>query len=78
MKRLVIEIPDGVYDYIKDSGHISPHVNIASEIANGIVLPEGHGDLIDRDVALAEFDEASCSWEGNLLKYSPTVIPTDK
>ena len=49
MKQIVIEISDQVYNYIKDNGHVPPHVNIAPEIANGTVLPEGHGRLIDAD-----------------------------
>lgn len=57
MKRLVIEIPDKVYNYIKDRGYVPPHVNIAPEIANGTVLPEGHGDLIDRDKFKSLMDE---------------------
>lgn len=47
-------------------------------IAEGTPLPKGHGDLIDRNVAIAEFDKACMSWEGGLLKYIPTVIPADK
>ena len=49
MKRLVIEIPDEVYNFIKNRGHIPHHVNIAPEIEKGIVLPKGHGRLIDAD-----------------------------
>ncbi len=47
--ELLIKIPDEVYNYIKNRGHIPPHGNIAPEIANGTVLPKGHGRLIDAD-----------------------------
>ena len=76
--QIVIDIDDEVYNFIKNRGHIPHYLNIAPEIENGIVLPKGHGDLIDRDVAYAEFDKACCSYEGGLLKYTPTVIPADK
>lgn len=76
--KIVIDIDSEVYNFIKSRGHIPYSVNIANEIANGIPLPKGHGDLIDRDVAYAEFDKASCSYEGGLLTYIPTVIPADK
>jgi hypothetical protein len=52
MKQIIIEISDQMYNYIKDSGHIPPYANIAPEIANGTVLPKGHGELIDKDVVL--------------------------
>ena len=76
--QIVIDIDREVYNFIKNRGHLPYAVDIANEIANGTVLPERHGDLIDRDVARAEFDKESCSWEGGLLKYIPAVIPADK
>ena len=47
-------------------------------IANGTVLPKGHGDLIDRDVANKELGDIGISYGDDLLRYVPTVIPADK
>lgn len=75
--KLIINIPEDMYNdanilIVKDLPELK------KLIANGTPLPKGHGDLIDRDVARREFDEACLSWEGGLLKYVPTVIPADK
>ena len=75
--KIVINIPDEVYSFTIQRGHLPYAVNISGCIIDGVPLPKGHGDLIDGDVALAEFDKASCSYEGGLLKYTPTVIPRD-
>lgn len=82
--ELVIKIPEKTVNEIKDNamfaGSISSEIlwDVTNAIVNGTPLPKGHGDLIDRNVAYEEFDEAGLSWEGGLLKYIPTVIPADK
>ena len=76
--KIVIDIPDEVYNFTIQRGHLPYGVNIAGSIIDGEILSKGHGDLIDRDVAYEEFDKACLSWEGGLLKYIPTVIPADK
>ena len=75
--KIVIDIPDDMYNdanilIVKD------FTELKKAIINGTPLPKGHGDLIDRDVARKEFDEACLSWEGGLLKYIPAVIEADK
>lgn len=62
MKRLVIEIPDEVYNFIIQRGHLPHYVNIAPEIEKGIVLPKGHGRLIDADDLIQDIidDNRSC------------------
>lgn len=77
--KIVIDIPEERYEFIK--GLDNTCYDIHTAIAQGIPLPKGHGDLIDRDVAYEEFDKAGLSWEGGLLKSKsiiPTVIPRDK
>ncbi len=56
--KIVIDIDEEVYNFIKNRGHIPYGVNIANEIANGTSLPEGHGYWLDPDVVYKEFDEA--------------------
>jgi len=44
--RIVIDIPEERYEFIK--GLDNTCYDIHTAIANGIPLPKGHGDLIDR------------------------------
>lgn len=78
--KIVIDIPEERYEFIK--GLDNTCYDIHTAIAQGIPLPEGHGDLIDRNVALAEFDKAGLSKKemiGKLIVFgAPTVIPADK
>ena len=79
--KIVIDIPEAVIDRAKGKDGLKlcdiDTKFICNQVANGTPLPKGHGDLIDREVAYAEFDKACLSWEGGLLKYVPTVIPAD-
>ena len=56
-------------------------VNVENEYTKFQILPKGHGDLIDRDVAYEEFDKAHLSKKemiGKLIVFGvPTVIPAD-
>jgi len=51
--RVVIEIPDKVYTYVKRGWEESKFDSVISHvfngIINGVVLPEHHGRLIDAD-----------------------------
>ena len=83
--KIVIDIEEGRYNWIMSHASNDPGDYVDSSdlvfrkaVESGTVLPKGHGDLIDRDVAFDEFDKACCSYEGGLLKYIPTVIPADK
>lgn len=82
--KIVIDIPEkylnsNIIDVTLFTGanNTITDINVEDEYAEFQVLPKGHGDLIDRDVARAEFDKA-CVYEGRLLKYIPIVIPRDK
>ena len=78
--KLVIDIPEDVFEFYKKQATEKNSLPTAVYfIANGIPLPKGHGDLIDRDVAYDVYHNANLSWNGSgLLKYIPTVIPADK
>lgn len=83
--KIVIDIDEKDYEFINSVKSIMKNSDTFQRIAtdlfkavkDGEPLPKGHGDLIDRDVAYAEFDKEGCSWEGKLLKYIPAVIPAD-
>lgn len=58
--KLVIDIPENVIEGAKSSPNYYPTYHferIWRAIANGIPLPKGHGDLIDRDKFKSLMDE---------------------
>lgn len=75
--KIVIDIPEERYEFIK--GLDNTCYDIHTAIAQGIPLPKGHGDLIDRDKAYDVLDNAGLSLNcSGLLRYVSTVIPADK
>ena len=83
--KIVIDIDEKEYNFIKSiirlrNGDTFKKLakDLIMAVKEGTVIPEGHGDLIDRDVAYEEFDKACLSWEGGLLKFISPVIPADK
>ena len=46
--RVVINIPDEIYEFIKDRGHLPYAVSLADIIADGEVLPKG--EWIDKEL----------------------------
>ena len=80
--KIIIDIEDGEYKWIMEHASNDPNdytdswnIFFRKAVEHGIVIPKDHGDLIDVDVAFKEFDKACLSWEGELLKYIPVVIP---
>ena len=48
--EIVIDIPDQIYNQLIETGKYLPYqFNTKKAIKEGIPLPEGHGDLIDRN-----------------------------
>lgn len=53
--KIVIDIPEKVYSYLKtEYDKVTPEVDtsiiyLMKSVIDGIVLPQEHGDLIDRD-----------------------------
>lgn len=83
--QIVIDIPDDEYAFIKETGVIkmSSDVRIARAIANGIVLPKGHGRLIDGDNikyfnnSWTKTQDDWCVRKDDIDKM-PTIIEADK
>ena len=70
--QIVIDIPDEKYDRLLYQDIIS----LRSYVENGIVLPKGHGDLIDRrELLKLPIDKAN--YPSNYVKYAPTIIEKD-
>lgn len=89
MTRVVIDIPDEVFDDIKDivkTNRPLPNQNIPTllrMVADGTVLPKGHGDLIDRsklDTRERGNNSQRCMWWNikQIIENAPTVIEADK
>lgn len=84
--ELVIKIDEEVYEQIKDSSAIfrDDERTCYEAVQNGTPLPKGHGDLIDRKLALS--DDGLCEFHmyddyvkmRNYLKSIPTIIEADK
>ena len=74
MAKILVEIPDDLYNEIKQtqmfiSGMRSGKTllyTLMSSVANGIPLPKGHGDLIDRSMIYKAIpaEEDNCTGMG--------------
>lgn len=86
--KIVIDIPESVIDRAKGKDGLKlcdiDIKFICKQVANGIPIPEGHGDLIDRDTLNLDYEVSMADdWKtaheiANCVKYAPTVIPVDK
>lgn len=84
--QIVIEIDEISYKWIKDTSRNMNNFDFIDAVKNSIVLPKGHGGLVDRKmVHKAVMDEL---WgTGNARQtllvvdsefYVTTIIPADK
>ena len=81
--QIVIDIDDDKYHTILNhaeeildaSSFIEPKY-LYLAVINGTPLPKGHGDLIDRDYVIAEYDKAYDSGESlrEVIYNAPTII----
>ena len=90
--ELVIKIPEGVMEYIKNNGCLAVSYldEVAKAIKNGTPLPKGHGKLKDVDKFLErvkkdrEHEIYLHSWTADMVLerldswYAPTIIEADK
>ena len=79
--QIVIDIPDFIYKALKEDVDCGT-VNLNHAIVNGIPLPKGHGDLIDRTALLYEMmmtpvAERNFSNCVECVEYVPTLIKAD-
>ena len=52
--KIIIDIPDFIYDALKENPDCGT-VNLNHIVAEGTVIPEGHGDLISRNALKEDF-----------------------
>jgi len=80
--KLIIDIPEEIYQMCRSC--LGDADCIESAIAHGTPLPKGHGDLIDRNLALS--DDGLCEFHiyddyvkmRNYLKSISPIIEADK
>ena len=82
--KLIIELPEEDYIRIKETGVIGKVDVFKRAIRNGIVLPKGHGRLIDADklkpqttyfgISDIPVEVVKCS----TIRNAPTIIKADK
>ena len=77
--KIVIDIDEDIYFSSRQNIKFTDEqiFNIDKAIYYGIILPEGHGDLIDRDVAFDVLSGLSFN-SADLLMCVSTVIPADR
>lgn len=81
--KVVIDIPEEDYKDLMNEEWISALNDYQLMIRNGIVLPKGHGDLIDKNELLHQFRYDDEWYKGGTMKKiiectAPVVIPADK
>ena len=76
--KIIIDVPEDVYNYIKT--HDTGGVVVDEAIKNGTLLPKGHGRLIDAELLLNEISDLSTEPMTDLrlrLRNAPTIIEAD-
>ena len=72
--KLVIKIPEEIYEIAKQDKWKYPADDVYNAIKNGIQLPKGHGDLIDRnDLKYEKYNSYAYA-----IANAPTIIEADK
>ena len=77
--QIVIEISDYDREFIKNAYSIPEEIRqkTAEAIINGIPLPKGHGDLIDRkDLIENGISRGFCNWYDE-IKMADTIIKAE-
>ena len=78
--QIVIDINNELYEYFSkrrtmhDDGYFSHVGKLIKALRDGIILPEGHGRLIDADERRKEIDEKD-RW---VVDLADTIIEADK
>ena len=80
--EVVIKMPKDKYDEVMDMKGILQNkpdlFRYSAAVANGILLPKGHGDLVDRKQIIEHGDSKGfCDWWDE-LKLAEPVIEAEK
>lgn len=70
--QIVIDINEKLYNDITTEGlYYSRAYEMGKAIENGVVLPKGHGRLIDGDDALDRLDSG---YDYDVIIHAPTIL----
>ena len=76
--RIVIDIPEEVYDFIKRTGYHTQ--SLYEAIKNGTPLPKGHGTLIDSNKLIDKWAKTTVRGRtefDQVIMCEPTVISAE-
>ncbi len=74
---VVVDIPNWLYNAMLEHREPTYSQSLGDAVRDGIPLPKGHGELIDRGELLKQpIDEAN--YPSNYVRIAPTVIEEDK
>lgn len=78
--QIVINIPEETYIHLCNGGSIGASLLIEYAIANGTVLPKGHGRIGDLDRLYNVFEKNVVSADAfkELFDNAPTIIEADR
>lgn len=87
--KLVIEIPDEVYTFIRnvwkdvEPDKRSPFSELCKAVENGKPLPKGHGRLIDvndleMDADWSDYYDGYTAYSDSMINCAPTIVEADK
>ena len=77
--QVVIDIPEKAYNLLKGDGvDWLGAEHILSCVAEGKILPKGHGDLIDRDQLENEFGAEDMDiYAKDIIREMPVIVPKE-
>ena len=77
--EIVIKLDDELYSFIKEKKLMVMDIGeVCNAIKDGIVLPKGHGKLIDGDALYKLFEQDNFIWEADsYILTAPTIIEAD-
>lgn len=75
--RIVIDIPEEIYKTVQDGTYCG---TLYKEIKSGVILPKGHGRLIDADkLESVDFSECMDSMEiMSVIDSQPTILESEE
>lgn len=84
--QIVIDISEEVYNHFEELGYMATAIKIVQALNKGVVLPRGHGRLIDADAL--KMDKRVCGDRylsgsplfvaNEVIEQAPTIIEADK
>ena len=77
--EIVIKIDEKDYERVSTIVDMGLGTNVDEAIKNGVLLPKGHGDLIDKKVAYKKFYvRCLAGVASEVFAETPTIIEADK